>query len=126
MILDSGICALLRRQTAVMMRTVLLGLVKQVCFLFVCLFLFFRQDSSGLMLFYASIAGVLDIKVMGCLATEECNRTTVVEFLSNKTLYSIKKSCCDNDFCNACSALQFSLAPLSLTILLIATMIGLF
>ncbi|KAI7806772.1 sperm acrosome membrane-associated protein 4-like [Triplophysa rosa] len=71
-------------------------------------------------------AGVLDIKVMGCLVTEECNRTTVVEFLSNKSLYSMKKSCCDDDFCNAGSALQFSLASLSLTVLIIAQMIGLF
>lgn len=71
-------------------------------------------------------ARVLDIKVMGCLATEKCNNTTVVEFMSNKTLYSMKKSCCDKDLCNAGPALQFSLAPLSLTILLIAQMLGLF
>lgn len=92
-----------------------------ICFLFLTLL------NAILTMFPCSfIAGVLDIKVMGCLGTDKCNKTTLVEFLSNRTLYSMKKSCCDKDFCNAGPALQFSLAPLSLTILIIAQMVGLF
>ncbi|TRY97463.1 hypothetical protein DNTS_008202 [Danionella cerebrum] len=44
---------------------------------------------------------VLDIKVMGCLPIEACNKTTVVEFLANKTLYTMKTSCCLEELCNA-------------------------
>lgn len=71
-------------------------------------------------------ASVLDIKVMGCLPMEECNKTTVVEFLANKTLYIMNTTCCEEDFCNSSPAVQLSLTPLFLTILLIAQMMGAF
>ncbi|XP_043116252.1 protein Bouncer-like [Puntigrus tetrazona] len=71
-------------------------------------------------------ASVLDIKVMGCLPTEECNKTTSVEFLANKTLYTLKTTCCEEDFCNAGPSIQLSLAPLLLTVLLIAEMMSVF
>ncbi|KAK9960545.1 hypothetical protein ABG768_008394 [Culter alburnus] len=71
-------------------------------------------------------ASVLDIKVMGCLPMEECNKTTVVEFLANKTLYIMNTTCCEEDFCNSSPAVQLSLTPLFLTILLIFQMMGAF
>nr|XP_055065546.1 sperm acrosome membrane-associated protein 4-like [Misgurnus anguillicaudatus] len=67
-------------------------------------------------------ASVVDVKEMGCLAAKECNKTTDVEFF-NKTLYTMKKSCCGEDFCNAGPALQLSLN--TLIILILAQMIGL-
>uniref|UniRef100_A0A8C1THG9 UPAR/Ly6 domain-containing protein n=1 Tax=Cyprinus carpio TaxID=7962 RepID=A0A8C1THG9_CYPCA len=69
---------------------------------------------------------VLDIKVMGCLPTEACNKTTVVEFLEKKTLYTLKTTCCEEDFCNASPSIQLSLSPLLLVILLITEMMGVF
>ncbi|XP_056098836.1 sperm acrosome membrane-associated protein 4-like [Rhinichthys klamathensis goyatoka] len=71
-------------------------------------------------------ASVLDIKVMGCLPMEACNMTTYVEFLTNKTLYTMKTTCCEEDFCNSAPAVQLSIAPLLLTILLLAQMMGVF
>ncbi|XP_052003761.1 sperm acrosome membrane-associated protein 4-like [Xyrauchen texanus] len=71
-------------------------------------------------------ATVLDIKVMGCLAIDQCNKTTVVEFPANKTIYTMKTTCCEEDFCNAGPTVQFSLTSLLFTLLLIAQMLGLF
>ncbi len=71
-------------------------------------------------------ASVLDIKVKGCLPMEECNKTTVVEFLANKTFYTLKTTCCEEDFCNAGPSIQLSLAPFVLPILLIVEMMGVF
>ncbi|KAF4103511.1 sperm acrosome membrane-associated protein 4-like [Onychostoma macrolepis] len=71
-------------------------------------------------------ASVLDIKVMGCLPVEECNKTTDVEFPANKTFYTLNTTCCEEDFCNAGPSIQLSLAPLLLPILLIAEMMGVF
>lgn len=67
-------------------------------------------------------ASVLDIKVKGCLPMEKCNKTTVVEFLANKTLYTLETTCCEEDLCNAGPSIQLSLVPLLLTVLLIADM----
>lgn len=126
--LDFGICVTLPRQTAVMVNCVMWELEKQVN----VMLNFHFQD-----IFYTPVplcecspfgfsASVLDIKVMGCLPMEECNKTTVVEFLANKTLYTLKTTCCEEDFCNAGPPIQLSLAPLLLTILLIAEMMGVF
>lgn len=71
-------------------------------------------------------ASVLDIKVMGCLPMEDCNKTTVVEFLGNKTFYTMNSTCCEEDFCNSGPAVQLSLAPLLLTVLVIAQIMGVF
>ncbi|XP_059423371.1 sperm acrosome membrane-associated protein 4-like [Carassius carassius] len=71
-------------------------------------------------------ASVLDIKVKGCLQKEECNKTTVVEFLANKTLYTLKTTCCEENLCNAGPSIQLSLVPLLLPVLLIAEMMGVF
>lgn len=123
--LDSGMCVTLPRQTAVMMSCVTWELVKQVN-VFFSSFLnpstFVTRQSFP----FVFSASVLDIKVMGCLPTEECNKTTDVEFLANKTFYTLKTTCCEQDFCNAGPSIQLSLAPLLLTILLIAEMMGVF
>ncbi|XP_051573909.1 sperm acrosome membrane-associated protein 4-like [Myxocyprinus asiaticus] len=71
-------------------------------------------------------ATVLDIKVMGCLAMDQCNKTTVVEFPAKKTIYTMNTTCCEEDFCNSGPTVQFSLTPLMFTILIIAQMLGLF
>lgn len=131
-ILDFGICVTLQRQTAVRMSCVMWELVKQVNDANVQ-FLRYAIDkpvslcySAYLSLCFCFSASVLDIKVMGCLPVEACNMTTYVEFLANKTLYTMKTTCCDEDFCNSASVVQLSLAPLLLTVLLIAQMMGVF
>ncbi|XP_052474876.1 sperm acrosome membrane-associated protein 4 [Carassius gibelio] len=88
-----------------------------------------KTNCSGDELCYLGIGkavSVLDLKVMGCLPMEACNKTKVVEFLPNKTLYTLKTSCCEEDFCNASPSIQLSLAPLLLVLLLITEMMGVF
>ncbi|KAM8884917.1 sperm acrosome membrane-associated protein 4-like [Synchiropus picturatus] len=48
-------------------------------------------------------AGVMDVTMKGCLKASECNKTTQVNFpgTSNNTLYSMTRTCCDTDLCNA-------------------------
>ncbi|XP_053351315.1 sperm acrosome membrane-associated protein 4 [Clarias gariepinus] len=45
-------------------------------------------------------AAVLKIKMMGCLINDDCNKTTIVSFPVNKTLYKMTKYCCEEDYCN--------------------------
>ncbi|XP_058258526.1 sperm acrosome membrane-associated protein 4 [Hemibagrus wyckioides] len=45
-------------------------------------------------------ASVLKIKMMGCLASDDCNKTTIVTFPANKTLYKMTKYCCEENYCN--------------------------
>ncbi|KAI4871291.1 hypothetical protein NFI96_019815 [Prochilodus magdalenae] len=45
-------------------------------------------------------ASVLDVKVMGCLKEEDCNKTTSVDFPVNKTLYTMTTHCCEENYCN--------------------------
>lgn len=123
-ILDSGICVTPLRQIAVMMSCVMWELVKQVNV--VLMFGFWSIFVTLANFPFVFSASVLDIKVMGCLPMESCNKTTVVEFLANKTLYTMKTMCCEEDFCNSCPAVQLSLTPLLFTILLIAQMMGAF
>ncbi|XP_054462220.1 sperm acrosome membrane-associated protein 4 [Anoplopoma fimbria] len=53
-------------------------------------------------------AGVLDIKTKGCLAVDMCNKTKEVNFPtsgSNTTVYTLTKTCCSTDLCNAAPGL---------------------
>uniref|UniRef100_A0A8B9JP26 UPAR/Ly6 domain-containing protein n=1 Tax=Astyanax mexicanus TaxID=7994 RepID=A0A8B9JP26_ASTMX len=63
-------------------------------------------------------ASVLDIKVMGCLPVKDCNKTTTIEFSSNKTLYTMTKNCCEEDYCNGSPGAL--MASVTLTILTVA------
>ncbi|CAI5691126.1 unnamed protein product [Oreochromis niloticus] len=45
--------------------------------------------------------GFLDIKMKGCLAVANCNKTEDVDFGTNKTVYKMTKTCCNTDLCNA-------------------------
>ncbi|XP_073340150.1 lymphocyte antigen-6, epidermis [Pagrus major] len=68
-------------------------------------------------------AGVVDIKRKGCLAVAECNKTKDVNIpgtsANSTTLYSLTKTCCDTDLCNAApglpgtSGLSLALATVS-------------
>ncbi|XP_020515791.1 sperm acrosome membrane-associated protein 4 [Labrus bergylta] len=63
-------------------------------------------------------AGFLDITTKGCLKVAECNKTKEVNFPnsdSNSTVYSLTKTCCDSDLCNAAPGLPGS-TGLSLTL----------
>uniref|UniRef100_A0A3Q1G1F8 Sperm acrosome membrane-associated protein 4-like n=1 Tax=Acanthochromis polyacanthus TaxID=80966 RepID=A0A3Q1G1F8_9TELE len=48
-------------------------------------------------------AGFVDIKKKGCLPEAECNQTEQVNFPTsgNTTVYSITKTCCNTNLCNA-------------------------
>ncbi|KAM9339776.1 sperm acrosome membrane-associated protein 4-like [Symphorus nematophorus] len=54
-------------------------------------------------------AGVLDIKMKGCLKVADCNQTKEVNLpasSSNSTsVYSMTKTCCETDLCNAAPGL---------------------
>lgn len=74
-----------------------------------------------------STAGVLDIKTKGCLAVSECNSTKDVKFPesdSNTTVYTMTKTCCNTDLCNAAPGLPgaggLSLALATFTALFVA------
>ncbi|XP_060949404.1 lymphocyte antigen 6B-like [Limanda limanda] len=70
-------------------------------------------------------AGV-DIKMKGCLKVAECNRTaeTNLPGTTNTTLYTMMKTCCNTDLCNAAPGLPgasgLSLALATITALLMA------
>ncbi|XP_075907621.1 prostate stem cell antigen-like [Nelusetta ayraudi] len=52
---------------------------------------------------------LVDIKMKGCLAKVDCNKTTTVNFPtsdSNATAYHMNKTCCNTDLCNGAPALQ--------------------
>ncbi|XP_078123651.1 sperm acrosome membrane-associated protein 4-like [Sander vitreus] len=63
-------------------------------------------------------AKVVDIKTKGCLAVAKCNSTEQTTF-SNNTVYSLTKTCCNTDLCNAApglpgtSALNLALATIT-------------
>ncbi|XP_008329424.1 sperm acrosome membrane-associated protein 4-like [Cynoglossus semilaevis] len=72
-------------------------------------------------------AGFMDIKTKGCLAQAECNKTEQVSFNAvgqNATLYTMTKTCCSTELCNAAPGLPgasgISLAFASITALLMA------
>ncbi|XP_041823017.1 prostate stem cell antigen [Melanotaenia boesemani] len=53
--------------------------------------------------------GFLDIKMKGCLDVVKCNGTENINFpsssSSNSTIYSMNKTCCSTDLCNAAPGL---------------------
>ncbi|KAL7868436.1 hypothetical protein SRHO_G00098200 [Serrasalmus rhombeus] len=70
-------------------------------------------------------AGFVKLKMKGCLAQTECNKTTDVNFPSgsNSTIYKMTKTCCSTDLCNAAPGLSLhtlTLAVASITSLLIS------
>ncbi|XP_059205083.1 sperm acrosome membrane-associated protein 4 [Centropristis striata] len=68
-------------------------------------------------------ATFLEIKKKGCLEEAMCNKTsetTLPESLSNTTIYTITKTCCEGNLCNAAPGLT---SGLSLTL---ASIIALF
>lgn len=47
-------------------------------------------------------AGFLEVKMKGCLAVAQCNKTENVNFPSNSsTVYTMTKTCCNTDLCNS-------------------------
>jgi len=48
-------------------------------------------------------AGVVDIKMKGCLEVSKCNKTEQVNFPSNSStqIYKMTKTCCSTDLCNS-------------------------
>ncbi|KAL7858674.1 hypothetical protein AOLI_G00187760 [Acnodon oligacanthus] len=68
-------------------------------------------------------AGFVEVRMKGCLAVAECNKTTDVNFPSNSTLYKMTKTCCNTDLCNAAPGLSLhtlTLAVASITSLLVS------
>ncbi|KAM3596760.1 uncharacterized protein V6R79_020198 [Siganus canaliculatus] len=68
--------------------------------------------------------GAIDIKTKGCLAVANCNQTKEVNFPSNSTtVYTLTKTCCDYDLCNAAPGLPgtsgLSLAVATITALFV-------
>ncbi|XP_029587176.1 sperm acrosome membrane-associated protein 4 [Salmo trutta] len=52
-------------------------------------------------------AKFLEIKTKGCLNRNDCNKVTQTTFpsISNTTVYSVNKTCCSSDLCNAAPGL---------------------
>ncbi|XP_058475721.1 sperm acrosome membrane-associated protein 4-like [Solea solea] len=74
--------------------------------------------------------GFVDVKKKGCLKVAECNKTeqvTVTDNNPNATFYSMTKTCCSTDLCNAAPGLPgasgVSLAFATLTALLVANVL---
>ncbi|XP_044026602.1 protein Bouncer [Siniperca chuatsi] len=73
----------------------------------------------------------MDIKMKGCLKVAECNQTKDVTFPSSSsnstTLYSMTKTCCDTNLCNAVPGLPgtsgVSLALATITALFVANIL---
>ncbi|KPP62913.1 sperm acrosome membrane-associated protein 4-like [Scleropages formosus] len=65
-------------------------------------------------------AQVIDIKTKGCLSVAQCNQVSNVTFGSSSVIYSMNKTCCNTDLCNAAPG-QTRAALLSLTL---ATLTG--
>ena len=71
-----------------------------------------------------SLADVLDVKILGCVRAEECELVTRVEIFPNMTFYTMTRSCCDTDLCNAAPSLplitRLPLAMASLSAIFLA------
>ncbi|XP_063041679.1 sperm acrosome membrane-associated protein 4 [Engraulis encrasicolus] len=66
-------------------------------------------------------AGFIQVRMKGCLASAECNKTSDVNFPtdSNTTVYSMTKTCCEGELCNAAPGLpRMGTLPLALATLL--------
>ncbi|XP_071356438.1 sperm acrosome membrane-associated protein 4-like [Trachinotus anak] len=75
-------------------------------------------------------ASFMNITMKGCLAEADCNKTKEVTFptsSSNATVYTMTKTCCSTDLCNAAPGLPgasgFSLALATITALLVANVL---
>ncbi|KAM6904140.1 sperm acrosome membrane-associated protein 4-like [Lycodopsis pacificus] len=74
-------------------------------------------------------AGFLKIKRKGCMKVTECNKTENVNFpaSSNTTIYTITKTCCSINLCNAAPGLPgasgLSLALATITALFMANIL---
>lgn len=56
------------------------------------------------MLVLLSAVGFVNIMMKGCLESSKCNKTDDVNFpssSSNSTIYTMNKTCCDTNLCNA-------------------------
>ncbi|XP_070777752.1 sperm acrosome membrane-associated protein 4-like [Enoplosus armatus] len=75
--------------------------------------------------------GFVDIKRKGCLKVSECNQTKEVNFpatdANSTTLYTMTKTCCETDLCNAAPGLPghsgLSLAFAIVTALFVANVL---
>lgn len=73
--------------------------------------------------------GFVDIKSKGCLAVADCNKTKEVQFpgatANSTTAYSMTKTCCNTDLCNAAPGLPsgLSLALATVTALFVANIL---
>ncbi|CAJ1083234.1 sperm acrosome membrane-associated protein 4 [Xyrichtys novacula] len=76
-------------------------------------------------------AGFVDITMKGCLKVAECNQTKDVNLpgsdSNSTTLYTMTKTCCNMDLCNAAPGLPgasaLSLAVATLTAVFVANMV---
>jgi len=75
-------------------------------------------------------AKVVEIKMKGCLETSKCNKTEDVTFPGDEnstTIYSMTKTCCEGDLCNAAPGLPgtsgLSLALATVTAVFVANVL---
>ncbi|XP_068567361.1 prostate stem cell antigen-like [Cebidichthys violaceus] len=76
----------------------------------------------------ATAVGFVDIKTKGCLQVAKCNKTENTDVgNSNATIYSVMKTCCNTDLCNAAPGLPgnsgLSLALATITALFMANIL---
>ncbi|XP_036432610.1 sperm acrosome membrane-associated protein 4 [Colossoma macropomum] len=70
-------------------------------------------------------AGIIKLKMKGCLKEADCNKTSDVNFppSSNSSIYQMTKTCCYGELCNAAPGLSLhtlTLAAASITSLIIS------
>lgn len=53
----------------------------------------------------SSAVSAIDITMKGCLPVAECNQTSETTIAHNSVLYSLNKTCCNTDLCNAAPGL---------------------
>uniref|UniRef100_A0A3Q0SMA8 Sperm acrosome associated 4 like n=1 Tax=Amphilophus citrinellus TaxID=61819 RepID=A0A3Q0SMA8_AMPCI len=86
--------------------------------------------SSGQLCFsgVGKAAGFLDIKTKGCLDTANCNKTESTTVGSNNTIYSLTKTCCNTDLCNAAPGMpgtsSLTLALTAISALFVGNILG--
>lgn len=86
--------------------------------------------SSGQLCFsgVGKAVGFLDIKTKGCLDTVNCNKTESTTFGSNNTVYSLTKTCCNTDLCNAAPGMpgtsSLTLALTAISALFVGNILG--
>lgn len=84
-----------------------------------------------MILLFPSPASFIPITMKGCLKAEECDKVTTLspDVIGNQTVYSMNRTCCDQDLCNSApnlpapALLPLTMATLSASLLMSRTLV---